>query len=88
MEAKYKAFELVSETFGLITSTFDYKGVSKGKFDEFKKFEDLSKSIVKNNCEKIIKQLEIEDCKKGTWNSNFSDMRKYWYDVISSLDSL
>ena len=88
MEAKYKAFELVSETFGLITNTFNYEGVTRGKLDEFKKVEDLSKSIVKNNCEKIIKQLEIEDCKRGTWDSNFSDMRKYWYDVISALDAL
>jgi hypothetical protein len=91
MEAKRKAFELVSETFGFITSEFDYKGVngnSPSGLKEFKKCEDLAKKIVENNIKIFIKKIEIEDNKRGTWSDNFSELRKFWYNVIENIADL
>jgi len=42
---------------------------------------------VKEQCKEIIKELELVDMKRGTWDSNFSELRKFWFDVIDSLDA-
>ena len=87
MEAKEKAFKMVSTTFGVISELVEYKGIQKNNLEEFKKIEDSAKKIVKEQCKEIIKELELADMKRGTWDSNFSELRKFWFDVINSLDS-
>lgn len=87
MEAKEKAFKMVATTFGLISELVEYKGIRKNNLAEFKKIEYYSKKIVKEQCEEIIKELELTDMKRGTWDSNFSGLRKFWFDVINSLDA-
>ena len=88
MEAKEKAFKMVSTTFGIISELVEYKGIQRSNLSEFKKIEDSAKKIVKELCEEIIKQLELVDMKRGKWDSNFSELRKFWFDVINSLDDL
>ena len=88
MKAKEKAFKMVSTTFGIISELVEYKGIRKNNLAEFKKIEDSAKKIVKEQCKEIIKELELTDMKRGTWDSNFSELRKFWFDVINSLDSL
>ncbi len=88
MEAKEKAFRMVSTTFGIISDLVEYKGIRKTNLAEFKKIEDSAKKIVREQCQEIIKEIELTDLKRGTWDSNFSELRKFWYDVINSLEAL
>ena len=79
---------MVSTTFGIISDLVEYKGISKSSLAEFKKIEDSAKKIVREQCQEIIKEIELTDLKRGTLDSHFSELRKFWYDVINSIDEL
>jgi len=88
MEAKRKAFEMVSTTFGIISELVEYKGITKSNLEESKRIEASAKKIVKEQCLSMIKKLEITDKKRGYLDSVSSNLRKFWYDVMNSIDEL
>ena len=88
MEAKEKAFKMVSSTFGIISELVEYKGIRKNNLVEFNKIENSAKKIVKEQCKEIIKELELFDTKREALDSNFSELRNFWVEVINSLDAL